>query len=1206
MSDHGTALATGALAEASRRQGEASAPGRSAWVSANAGSGKTHVLAQRVIRLMLAGTLPGRILCLTYTKAAAANMANRVLTILGRWVALDDAALDAELARMEGRPPERAARERARRLFAAALETPGGLKIQTIHAFCGGLLHRFPFEAGVAAGFRELDEAGRLDLMARIRADLVVDAAQDPASPAGRALARLMEERSDASLDALLEAAIALRADILPLAEDAAGLRRRLERLLGLAPGEDRAAVEARILAGGPLPRALWPSTAELLLSGSANDQKLGASLAEAAEAGDPRAALAAYLSVFFTDKGEPRKPSTFLTKGLRARAPEAAERLDAEKSRVEHLVETLRASLVLERSTAALTLAAACAARYEAAKAERGLLDFDDLIARTAALLNRVPASFVHLKLDRGIDHVLVDEAQDTSPAQWDVVQGLVADFFAGAGARGDLTRTLFVVGDEKQSIFSFQGADPRAFGAVHGRVARAAGAEAFRDVSLPHSFRSAPGVLEAVDRVFRRPEAHAGLVAEGAPPPHAAIRADAPALIEIWPTVTPAPRPKTDDWRRPLDAVPVDDPVNILARRIAAFVQWGIREHLAIPSRQGRAMQARDVMVLVRRRGKLFEAIIRALKGASGVEVAGADRLVVADHIAALDLMALGDAVLSGDDDLALAAVLKSPLFGLSDEDLMALCPGRAGRLRAALAQHPRWAEAAARLAAWEGEAKRLRPFDFYARVLGRDGGRRAMLARLGAEAGDVLDEFMALARGYEAGEPASLAGFLAFLRRGGAETKRDMESGRDEVRVMTVHGAKGLEAPIVILADTVDIPRPRLPGGLLSVPDADGAVVPVLAGRKEDDPPAVAAARAAVAEREAEEYRRLLYVALTRAEDAIVICGAETRQAGADKAHARAEGCWYDLVREALAPEGQEVEPGYAEGPVIRWRRPHAFPPSAPGSGPNAIDGGAERAGPSAPLPLLGLAPLALPVAPVRLRPSAAGRPSSGAEGAGRPGGEGTWPPARPPAKSSAREVPTSEALAPEGLALEGLAPEGLAPAARGDLLHRLLAGLADLADGARAAAGLRLVRHVAPTLADAVAQGLVAEALGVLRLPEAAVLFGPGSRAELPLAARWTTGDGRDLHMSGRIDRLVHLADRVLIADFKTDRSPPPPGEGIAPAYEAQLGLYAAGLRRVFPGLPIEAMVVYTAGPLVQKVAAPRLAWMADGFEAGTFA
>ncbi|MEP9376078.1 double-strand break repair helicase AddA [Aquabacter sp. CN5-332] len=1146
-------IATGPIAEATRRQGDASAPGRSAWVSANAGSGKTHVLAQRVIRLLLAGTPPGRILCLTYTKAAAANMANRVLSILGRWVSLGDAALDAEILRTEGRIPTPELRALARRLFAAALETPGGLKIQTIHAFCGGLLHRFPFEAGVAAGFRELDDAGRLDLMARIRAELIVEATQKPESPLGIALARLMDERSDASVDALLEAAVALRAQILPLAEDTSGRRTRIARVLGLAPGTTRGSVEAEMLESYNLPRSEWASVAAFLMSGSQTDADLGRALAAADAARHQSEALAAYLSVFLTDKGEPR--SRFITKALRAQEPDLTAHLDLEKERIAGLMDTLRAAAILERTEAALTLGAAAATRYEAAKGARGLLDFDDLIERTANLLKRVPASFVHLKLDKGIDHVLVDEAQDTSPRQWEVVEGLVSDFFAGEGARAGLTRTLFVVGDEKQSIFSFQGADPRAFGAMHGRVARAAGEDAFRDISLPHSFRSAPGVLEAVDQIFARESAHAGLVVDGAPPPHAAIRADAPALVEIWPTVTPAPKPKMDDWRRPLDEVPTDDPVNILARRIAAFVKWGITERLAIPARQGRAMQARDVMILVRRRGKLFEAVIRALKGTTGVEVAGADRLVVADHIAALDLMALGDALLSPDDDLALAGVLKSPLFGFTDDDLMALCPGRAGRLRGAMAGDARWAGALERLAQWGTEAPLLRPFDFYARVLGRDGGRRAMLARLGPEAGDVLDEFMALARTYEASEPATLAGFLAFLRRGGAETKRDMESGRDEVRVMTVHGAKGLEAPIVILADTVDTPRARIQGGLLPVADEDGALVPVLAARKDDDPSALARARAEAAAREGEEYRRLLYVALTRAEDAVIVCGAETRVAGKDKPHARAEGCWYDLVNDALAGDATTVSSSYAEGDVLRWRREDHFPPST-----RAHVAPAEVR--SSPVLLSAVAP---PSPRLRLRPSRA-----------------------PRAEGEAKAAP---------------APAAMDPILRGDLMHRLLAGLPGQPPESWHAAGLRLLQQAAGSLSPALHEELLAEALGVLGHAPIAELFGAGSVAEVPVVGRWRLPDGREIDVSGRIDRLARRDGRVVLADFKTDRVPPADPADIGGSYVSQLALYAAALRRAMPGGSVEAMVIYTRGPLVHRIPPHRLAAALAELEAG---
>lgn len=1152
-------------AEATRRQSEASHPAVSAWVSANAGSGKTHVLARRVIRLLLAGTPPGRILCLTYTKAAAANMANRVLDILGRWALLSDAALDAAVAEVVGQPPAPVLRARARRLFAAALETPGGLKIQTIHAFCGGLLHRFPFEADVAAGFRELDETARGELMARIRADLVVSAAAAPSSPAGQALARLTEDISDRGLTDLMDAAVALRAHILPLGETAAARRAAVARALGLAPEVTVAGVEAEMLASPHLQRSEWAAAAQALLAADKpTDRERGADLAAASAAGDDASALAAWRRVFFTKDG-PRAESRFLTKGFANAEPDLAARLRAERDRLAGLADDLRSAVTLERTEAALTLGAEACRRYEAGKAARGLLDFDDLIAKAARLLAEQP-TFVQYKLDQGIDHILVDEAQDTSPEQWKVVEGLASDFFSGEGARAGVTRTVFVVGDEKQSIFSFQGADPRAFGAMRATFARKVGPEAFRRVELPHSFRSAAGVLEAVDAIFRPPEAHRGLTLDAVAPVHAAIRADAPALVEIWPTTTPEAQHEPDNWRRPLDAVPADDPVSRLAARIARFIQAGIAQGLAMPSREGRPMQAGDVLVLVRRRGRVFEAVIRALKELKDprVQVAGADRLVVPQHIAALDLMALGDALLSPDDDLSLAALLKSPLFGLTDDDLMALCPGRRGRLLAALeaSVDPRHGAAFARLAGWRREALALRPFDFYGRVLARDGGRRAMLARLGPEAADVLDEFMALARAYEAGEPASLAGFLAFLRRGGAETKRDMESGRNEVRVMTAHGAKGLEAPLVILADTVDLPKPRTAGGLLRIAGPDGEV-PVLAPRKAEDSALIAAARAASAAREQEENRRLLYVALTRAEDALVVCGAETSLPGNGKFHARPEGCWYDLALQALQPDA-EAHPALGfEGEVLRWRKGAGL--AAVGPAPAAPVEAQE-----APVPRFTATP-PLETAPRRLRPS--GLDAGGPRPAAAPVTEGSLP-----------------------------------PLLRGDLVHRLLAGLPGIPADVREAAGLRLLRHAASGIAEATQREVLAEALAVLGHAPLADLFGVEGRAEVPVAGRLAGRDGTPFLVAGRIDRLAMLADRLLVADFKTDRVLPESLEDVGESYVAQLAVYGAVLSQVFGGRPVEARLVYTAGPRVVLLEPERLATVLDrlGVEAASSA
>jgi ATP-dependent helicase/nuclease subunit A len=1148
--------ARGPHAEATRRQELASRPEHSAWVSANAGSGKTHVLAQRVIRLLLAGTPPGRILCLTYTKAAAANMANRVLKILGEWVSLDDPGLDAAIAGAHGGPATPALRARARRLFAAALETPGGLKIQTIHAFCGALLHRFPFEAQVAAGFRELDDAGRAEIMGRLRADLVVEAAADPDGPLGRALFGLMAEMSDASLTAMLEAAVAQRAGIAALGADAGTRRAGLAAALGLPPAITSDGVRAAMLASPHLPRGAWRGAADAIAAaGSANDRKRAATLLAAAEAESDAEALAAYLDVFFTDKSEPR--AALLTKAAAAAEPGLAAQFADEQARLAALQEDLRGALALERTLAAHTLGARICARYQAEKAARGLLDFDDLIERASGLLNAVPASFVHFKLDQGIDHILVDEAQDTSPAQWKVVEGLTSDFFSGAGARESVTRTVFVVGDEKQSIFSFQGAEPAAFGGMRATFEQKAGRERFARVELPHSFRSAPGVLAAVDAVFRSEAAHRGLTLENIAPAHAPIRADAPALVEVWPTTTPEPKPEVDDWRRPLDAIPTDDPVNTLASRIARFVQAAVAQGIAVPSRQNRPLKAGDVLILVRRRGKIFEAVIRALKelGDPRVAVAGADRLVVAQHIAAMDLMALADALLSPEDDLALAAVLKSPLFGFTDDDLMAWCPGRTGRLADALAVHaaaePRLAQALERLTRWRGAALCQRPFDFYAGVLGRDGGRRAFLARLGPEAADAISEFMTLARTYEQWEAASLPGFLAFLRRGGAEVKRDMEGGRDEVRVMTVHGAKGLEAPLVILADTVDMPRSRTEGGFLRLAADAGAPVPVLAPRKSEDPAAVGTARARETAREQEEHRRLLYVALTRAEDALVVCGAETRQPAKGKAHARPEGCWYDLVRDALADEAVESQALGFEGTVLRW-----------GSG-------------------------------LRL----AGAPGAPAEAA-PPGPAMTF--GRPPPEPARRPLRPSRTAVPKGAqasGTQGLSP-AMSPLVRGDLVHRLLAALPALPDAEREAAGWRFLAETSRLVPEktpestripqSVPRDILDEALAVLRHAPLADLFGAGGRAEVPVIGVLTAADGTRLAVNGRIDRLVADPERLLLADFKTDRNPPQSLAEVDPAYISQLAAYGAVLGRALPGRTLSARLVYTAGPVVIDV------------------
>ena len=577
---------------------------------------------------------------------------------------------------------------------------------------------------------------------------------------------------------------------------------------------------------------------------------------------------------------------------------------LAQERDRVWELVQRKRAIEARDRSAALFTIAHAVIERFRTEKDRRGLLDYEDLIDKTLDLLNNVSAAWVHYKLDRGIHHLLIDEAQDTSPKQWEIVKALVGEFFAGAGAH-DRKRTIFAVGDEKQSIFSFQGAAPREFADMRDHFDRLhqQAQLPFTSTEFKHSFRSGENVLGAVDTVFRPPEAHKGLTASPEAPVHEALPQAAPGLVELWNTTKTDERKDVTPWDAPFDTERGSSGNVKLARRIA--------KHVALWRRQGRL--AKDVLVLVRRRGVLFESIIRALKN-EGVPVAGADRLVLTEHIAVMDLMVLADALLLPQDDLALATVLKSPLFGLDEDELFRLAWDRKSSLRNVVRKER--LDISERLDDLREKSRALTPFAFYAGLLGAEGGRRKLLARLGHEAADALDEFLNLALDYERIETPSLQGFLAWLRSAQAEVKRDMEMARDEVRVMTVHGAKGLEAPIVILADTTTPPQGFHPPRLLKLSD-DPAAPLVWATAKVNDVGPMEQARGKALDEARDEYRRLLYVGMTRAIERLIVCGVD----GLIK---RPDGCWYDLARGAL-DEHCVLEPADdGDGEVRRYRK------------------------------------------------------------------------------------------------------------------------------------------------------------------------------------------------------------------------------------------------------------------------------------------
>ncbi len=619
-------------------------------------------------------------------------------------------------------------------------------------------------------------------------------------------------------------------------------------------------------------------------------------------------------------------RADSYLPAPLRKTDAALCDALDRERERLVGLLAKRKAAETAERTAALIAVSAAILDHYDTAKQRRGLLDFEDLVERTRNLLKTSSSAWVLYKLDRGIDHILVDEAQDTSPHQWEILQAISDDFFSGAG-RTEQNRTFFAVGDEKQSIYSFQGARPDKFDEMHRHFARRAkaAARAFDGIDLILSFRSAAAILGAVDGVFAHPANRRGLTHDQAgPKPHQHLRR-MPGLVEVWPLVAAVPHADPGDWRLPVDVVEPGDPPVVVARRIADRIARmtapGSGETVEdSATRRRRPVRAGDVMILVRSRSAVFEAMIRACKE-RGVPVAGADRLALTQHIAVMDLVAAGRAALSPADDYALACVLKSPLIGLDDDDLIALAPERRGTLLTALGDSadPRHALAHTRIEAWRGRSAWLTPFAFYTRILGADGGRRELLGRLGPEAGDAIDEFLALTLAHERDGAPSLMAFLARLDGTDVSIKRDMEAAGNAVRVMTVHAAKGLEAKIVFLPDTCGAPNGRHDPALFPLDDAtpDGNLL-AWSPRAEADAARVAAARAQVRDRAVEEHNRLLYVAMTRAEEQLYIAGFCGEKGLGD-------GCWYRMIEAAELPFVQAPAPWDAAETVLRLQDP-----------------------------------------------------------------------------------------------------------------------------------------------------------------------------------------------------------------------------------------------------------------------------------------
>ena len=866
-------------------QKRASNPLTSVWVSASAGSGKTKVLTDRVLNLLLMTGQPEKLLCLTFTKAAAAEMANRIGSILKKWAVCSENDLVKDLIDLRDETPDADLILKARRLFAKVLEAKGGMKIMTIHSFCQSVLKRFPLEAGVSPDFEIIDDRTANTLLNDTLNTIFL---MPEFMPDIQLLARY---QTPDGLVKLLRELFSYRAKLLKLRDknSLSTLIHQLKQSLGLAKYD----TENEIISDC-FDLDTWSDIQEKYL----------------------------------TQTGKIRKH-----KENDDIAQKAAE-----------IVQDIKNLKLVQLTEKLLHLAYAVLEEYQRQKKAKGFLDYADLIDITKNLLERShAAAWVLFKLDGGVDHILVDEAQDTNPDQWAIVRLISEEFFAGVDHHDSL-RTIFAVGDKKQSIYSFQGADPNEFERMRlffeNKIKSSE--NDFETVPFNLSFRSTKPILDVVNALLKNPDAKSGVLWQGEEAFHLPYRDKDAGLVEIWPVEQTIETDEPPPWKPPVERVQNQSSLSRLAEKVADKIATMIRSQEILES-QNRPIKAGDFLILVQRRNQFVTDLVRALKS-KNIPVAGIDRLNLSTHIAIQDLIAAAKFVLLPEDDLNLACLLKSPLIKMTEDDLFKAAYDRKEKSLWDRIQSlfPNTAKKLEELLAL---ADKVPPYEFFAFILGPFGGRKAFLARLGSEAGEAINEFLNLLLSFEKDDIPDLETFVRLMTTQEIEIKRDMESAQNAVRIMTVHGSKGLQGNIVFLPQTRTLKYQRSPfvwieGIPLWIPNQ--GLSSALTDELLDE----------AKEQALFENHRLLYVAVTRARDRLYICGYDgPKPPQTDN--------WYDLIQKSLKEYAEDSDK------IIRISSPQMEQVKAPVS---------ESAVKTSDLPAWAhLPPPAEPVPPKPLSPS-----------------------------------------------------------------------------------------------------------------------------------------------------------------------------------------------------------------------------------------
>lgn len=1150
---------------ATQAQMAAMRPQGSVQVAAAAGTGKTHVLTRRFLRLLLEdGHLrPSEILAVTYTKAGATEMRNRLTEILARWAVMPENELSKTLTEILERTPAANTLSRARALFTDVLDDPVGIRVLTVHSFCQSLLAQFPLEAGINAGFRILEgrEAEAL-LQEKVAQTYTHMADWTPdQSPYWWAFSWMVTHLADASLQSEFKDYVENRRRYERLFQNGGGLEGVLADLAealdiplpDAPPDKILAEVESRQLADLENHRGFLKAFAEALAEdkgvvAQGNKDRLNSFLAATSQE-EKHERLPELYAVFETTKGAKR--AKIVPAGVAKAWPGMPDEADGFYCVLEGHKETLNKYKTYFKTASYLVMAHEIGQRYAEAKHSQGMLDFEDLIRHSKNLLtgDAGKAAWVRFKMDGHIRHIMLDEAQDTDSDQWDIVRALIDDFFTGQGQHegqnmeGALNRTFFAVGDGKQAIYRFRGAERHVFEGMLPEISQMAApaGHQVRFVDLNTSFRSSNVILDFVDSVFSTPENRHAIDGQTEPLKHEAFHLGAGGRVEILP---PEPAQKPDrstvySWQLPLPDRRTDGeetPRMRLFNRLATRLKTLIEQQPFLAT-EGRFLVPSDIMVLCRTSGHM-ELFLNAL-ATTGVTASKTGDLELAQAPAVTDLMAVLRFLANPTDDLSLLHALRSPLFGLTNAELEQL------RQRHASGRSPTYFKTLCRMpdagfAAMASTLKNLlnqvdlaTPHQLLQKTLGTSQGRGNLLWRYtgatdsaAAETiNQALDSFLDAALDYSSKEGTSLIGFLHWFDQGGLRIKIEAGANKNAVQVMTAHASKGLQAPVVVLPETGTsfYSQSKTDHKLWRVDGETHQDDLFLFGASEQHRTSLQSAlMKAEKQRVFDDEMRLLYVALTRAQEHLII--AATAPAKEDN--------WYTLMTEQIQADGEN--PAWQKHPdgTLLYQEKHLFTDA-----PVKPDATPEPENEAPPLP-----------AWVQTRPEAEHRAENILAGEN---------PGENPGENRAAQL------------MEG---ETRQKYRRGLLLHRLLEVLPGLPDdNTRRQKGRNFLAYSGTDFCSEKREQLLADALAVIAShPE---LFGEGYRPEATLAM----ADKQGRRLKGRVDCLRLTPDTVYITDYKTDVTPP---ETVPAAYRKQLQAYAAMARSIWPDRAVKTAILWT--------------------------